>query len=338
MTSIETSFASPARTLRLLPGLVLTMAIAALAMLIQRLSGIAALSPLAVALVIGIVLRNLAPLPQTFRPGIAFSMRRLLRLAIVLLGFQLTLGQLAAIGLPGLAVIVLALVATFIFTTWAGKALGVPAQLTQLIAAGTSVCGASAVLATNTVTRGSDEDVAYAIACVTVLGSVAMLVLPWLGHVLGLGATDYGIWVGATVHEVAQVAGAAFQHGPEAGQAGTVAKLGRVIMLAPLILCLGALARRRGQAAEGAAPTPWFVLGFVGVVLLNSALPVPETLRAAIAVCTSFLLTVALAAMGLETDLRRLRAKGARPLLLGALASGFISAVGLGLVLLMSGR
>lgn len=316
----------------ILPGLALTLGIAAVAMAVQRLSGIAALSPLVVAMVLGIAVRNLTGTPVAAKPGITFSLRRILRFAIVLLGFQLTLAQLRAVGLPGLAVISVTLIATFVFTKWAGRALGVERRLAELIAAGTSICGASAVIATNTVTRGSDEDVAYAIACVTVFGSLSMIAMPGLGSLLGMDAAHYGIWTGATIHEVAQVIGAGFQHGAEAGQAATVAKLSRVILLAPLILALGALARRRGDSAQGSAPTPWFVLGFVAVVLLNSALPLPETAKAHVVTLTAFLLTVALAAMGLETDLRKLRAKGIRPLALGALAWLFISVLGFALV------
>ena len=147
-----------------------------------------------------------------------------------------------------------------------------------------------------------------------------------------MAPAHYGIWVGATIHEVAQVVCAGFQHGAEAGQAATVAKLSRVMLLAPLILVLGAMARRGGKAAHGAAPTPWFVLGFIGVVLLNSAFPLPEALHGEVVGLTGFLLTMALAAMGLETNIRKLRAKGIRPLALGALAWLFISGLGLGLV------
>lgn len=316
----------------ILPGLGLTFGIAVVATAVQKFSGIAALSPLAVAMVLGIAARNLVGTPAAAQPGIGFTLRRVLRFAIVLLGFQLTLAQLRAVGVPGLAVISATLVATFVFTKWAGRLLGVERRLAELIAAGTSVCGASAVMATNTVTRGSDEDVAYAIACVTVFGSLSMIAMPMLGEMLAMAPAHYGIWVGATVHEVAQVVGAGFQHSAEAGQAATVAKLSRVMLLAPLILVLGMLARRGGHAAHGSAPTPWFVLGFIAVVLLNSALPLPEAMQRDVVSLTAFLLTMALAAMGLETDIRKLRAKGIRPLALGALAWLFISGLGLGLV------
>lgn len=323
---------------RFAPGLGLAALVAVAALTVQRLSGIAALSPLVLALLIGAGIRNtFGPIPVA-APGLGFAMKRVLRAAIVLLGFKLTLTQLAAIGLPGAVVVVVTLGSTFLFTKLMARALGVEPRLGELIAAGTSVCGASAVIACNTVTRGSDEDVAYAIACVTIFGTASMVLMPILAVPLGLGAQSYGIWVGASVHEVAQVAGAAFARGEIAGQAGTVAKLSRVVLLAPLILILGqcaaARARSGGDAGPGVgrAPTPWFVFGFLAVVALNSLVDLPEGVRMGLGRTTDILLTLALAAMGLETDFRRLRLKGLRPLALGALAWIFISLVALGLV------
>lgn len=322
---------------RFLPGLALTAAIAAVAVLLQRWSGIASLSPMVVAMLIGMALRNLSgPVPQT-KPGITISLKKILRLAIMLLGLQLTLAQVAAIGLSGITVIVTTLLATFLFVKLTGRALGVDGKLSELIAAGTAVCGASAVLAANTVTRGKDEDVAYAIACVTVFGSLSMLSFPAIGALLSLGADHYGLWVGAAIHEVAQVVVAAFQLGDTAGQVGTVAKLGRVILLAPLIMSLGLIASRRAdrQGGDAAVPMPWFVLGFVAMMLVNSAVEIPPALHQGIVTATVFMLTMALAAMGLETDVLSLRAKGLKPLLLGALGWVFVSVFGLGLVLLV---
>lgn len=317
------------------PGLALTFGLAALALLIQRLLGLEGLSPLVVAMVLGMVLRNsLGPIAAA-RPGIAFSLRRILRLAVMLLGLQLTLSQVADVGLQGIAVIVATLVLAFLFTKWAGRLLGVDRKLTELIAAGTAVCGASAVVATNSVTRGSDEDVAYAIACVTVFGSLSMLLFPLAGAGMQLSAESYGIWAGAAIHEVAQVVAAAFQGGELAGQTGTVAKLSRVMLLAPLILVLGLVARRAGGSGGGAAPFPWFVVGFVVLMLFNSLVTLPPDLHDALVRATGFLLTVALAAMGLETSFGKLRAKGLRPLALGAAAWAFISCTALALVLLL---
>jgi len=325
------------RTARdLLPGLLLTGGVAGVAFGLQRLlPGNTALSPLIVAIVLGIGFHNIIGTPARCRPGVTFSLRRILRFAIILLGLQLTLGQIAAVGGRGLLVIALSLGFTFLFTRWFGRLIGVDAKLAQLIAAGTSICGASAVIATNTVTEAPDEDVAYAVACVTVFGSLAMLVYPLLQSRLQLPPHTYGLWAGASIHEVAQVVAAAFQGGREAGEFGTIAKLSRVAMLAPMILLLGYSMNRSGKAgggSRGKAPMPWFVLGFIAMILFNSTGILPETERHWLIQATTFLLAMALAAMGLETDIRKLRAKGLRPLLLGIVAAVFISALSLGLV------
>jgi uncharacterized integral membrane protein (TIGR00698 family) len=227
------------------------------------------------------------------------------------------------------------------FTKALGRWLGVDPKLAELIAAGTSICGASAVIATNTVTKAPDEDVAYAVACVTIFGSAAMFLYPLAGAALQLSAHDYGLWSGASIHEIAQVVAAAFQRGSDAGQFGTVAKLTRVMMLAPMILSLGWFATHRNvrhhpktETGKVAFPMPWFVLGFLALVGVNSVITVDPSARAAIVVATNFLLAMALAAMGLGTDFRKLVAAGPRPLLLGAVASLFISGLTLSLVLL----
>ena len=320
----------------ILPGLGLTFGIALVATAVQKFSGMAALSPLVVAMVLGIIARNLIGTPVAARPGIGFTLRRVLRFAIVLLGFQLTLAQLRAVGVPGLAVISATLAATFVFTKWAGRLLGVERRLAELIAAGTSVCGASAVIATNTVTRGADEDVAYAIACVTVFGSLSMIAMPVLGEMLAMAPAHYGIWVGATVHEVAQVVGAGFQHSAEAGQAATVAKLSRVMLLAPLILVLGMLARRNGHAAQGSAPTPWFVLGFLALVLVRTTGIVPPEVVGGAKVVQTVLLAMAMFALGCGVRLTQVRTMGIRPVVLAAASTVIVATTGLAGVLLVS--
>jgi len=315
----------------LLPGLALTGAIALAAYGVRLIPGLGLLSPLVVAIVIGMMVRNLAGTPAAASPGVRFALRPVLRFAIVLLGLQLTFAQVRTVGAAGFAVVATTLAATFFVTRWLGRRMGVEPRLAELIAAGTAVCGASAVIATNTVTRGSDEDVAYAVACVTVFGSLSMVLMPALLPFTGLDAHAYGLWTGASIHEVAQVVAAAFQGGQVAGEFGTVAKLSRVMLLAPLVLGLGAAAtlRARGTTEEAGArpPVPWFVLGFIAMVMVNSTGLVPAEAKAPLVALTTLLLAVALGAMGLETDIRKLRLKGARPLLLGAAAWLFISAL-----------
>jgi uncharacterized integral membrane protein (TIGR00698 family) len=290
------------------------------------------------ATLIGMTIHNVFGTPAWAKPGVTFSLKRVLRLGIILLGLQLMASQVTQVGLAGVGVIVATLLATFAFTTWLGRVMGVDAKLAELIGAGTSICGASAVIATNTVTRGSDEDVAYAVACVTVFGSLSMLLYPLLPGLLHLSPAAFGLWSGASIHEIAQVVAAAFQDGARSGEIGTVAKLTRVMMLAPVVITLGIVAVRRAThatdpSASRAAPAiPWFVLGFIAMVILNSVVTIPVAPKASIVIGTTFLLSMALAAMGIATDFRKLRAEGLKPLLLAAAAWAFISIFALVLV------
>jgi uncharacterized integral membrane protein (TIGR00698 family) len=337
----KTRHGSGKTALAILPGLLLTSAVAVSAYGLRRLPAMATFSPMILAILIGIAFHNLIGTPAIARPGITFSLRRLLRLAIILLGLQLTITQVIEVGGRGIGIIATTLLATFAFTVWMGRLLGVDRKLAQLIAAGTSICGASAVIATNTVTNAPDEDVAYAVACVTVFGSVAMFTYPLLPGLLHLDPHAFGLWTGASIHEIAQVVAAAFQDGQRAGEFGTIAKLSRVMLLAPVVIVLGLIARgaENNAPAAGASstrpPMPWFVLGFVALVGVNSLIPIPADVKVWIAAATTLLLSVALAAMGLETDIRKLAAKGLRPALLGALAFLFIAGFSLTLIKLI---
>jgi uncharacterized integral membrane protein (TIGR00698 family) len=322
----------------ILPGVALAAAIAASAFLARSIPGVATFSPMILAIFFGMAFHNVVGTPLAARAGIAFSLRRLLRVAVILLGFQLTLTQVASVGTGGLFVVAVTLVATFVFTVFAGRLLGVDRKLTELIAAGTSICGASAIVAVNTVTEAHDEDVAYAVACVTIFGSIAMFTYPVLSGVLHLDSVAYGLWSGASIHEIAQVVAAAFQNGQRAGEVGTMVKLARVMLLAPVVFALNLKARFGASSTavrSARPPMPWFVLGFIALVCVNSIVEIPVDARKMIVTLTTFLLSVALAAMGLQTDIARLYARGLRPAILGASAFGFIAGFSLLLVKLV---
>lgn len=323
-----------------LPGLCLAGGIAVMAFALRLIPGVSFLSPLILAIILGTGFHNLIGTPVAAKTGVKFTLKRILRFAIILLGLQLTLQQIGEVGLMGVAVIVTTLTATFLFTKWLGAAIGVDRKLAELIAAGTSICGASAVIAVNTVTEGHDEDVAYAIACVTVFGSLAMFIYPALPAILHMTPRTFGLWTGTSIHEIAQVVAAAFQAGKQAGDYATIAKLTRVAMLAPVVVTLGLLATRQHKArtntqARRKAPMPYFVLGFIAVVILNSTVAVPPITKHELIMLTTFLLSMSLAAMGLETDIAKLLAKGLRPLLLGAASWMFIAGFSLMLIKLI---
>jgi uncharacterized integral membrane protein (TIGR00698 family) len=321
----------------LAPGLALTGGIAALAYALRLIPGISALSPMILAVLIGVVVHNFIGAPAATRQGAEFSLRRLLRISIVLLGLQITARQAADLGPGALAMIATALVSTLGFTVLMGRALGVSRGLALLIGVGTSICGASAVIAAKAATRGDDEDAAYAVACVTVFGTLAMFAYPLAQTFLHLTPRAYGLWTGASIHEIAQVVAAAFQDGQAAGQFGTIAKLTRVAMMAPVVIALSEISVRLGFGeGKGARPPfPWFLIGFLALSAFNSVVDIPHALAAPIGVATTFLLSMAMAAMGLHTDLGRIRARGLRPLALALLASLFICLVSLLMVRLI---
>lgn len=329
--------ASPLRHLEaIVPGLTLVATITAAAYGLRQVPGLSGLSPMISAIFIGIAFSSFTTVPAAAGPGVAFFGKGMLRLAIVLLGFQLTLGQLAEVGLVRMLALCALVAATFLATVGLGRLLGVNPGLARLLAAGTSICGASAIAAANAVHRTDDEDVAYAVACITVFGTAAMLAYPLLGQLAGLSPVDYGFWVGSSIHEVAQVVAAGFQHGDVAGEQGVVVKLSRVVLLAPLLIAMSVLTADRSGGVSGKLAfsqiVPTFVIGFVLCMAINTLGLVPAPLKAAIVAITPIMLAAALGALGLGTRFSAVRARGMRPLLLAALASVFISAASLALL------
>ncbi len=314
-----------------LPGMAAAAAIALGSMLVHAVTGAALLGPMMVAVIAGIGIRMAWTPSAILQPGIAMAMRPVLRAGVMLLGLQVTVGHIAELGPVAVTIAALSLLATYLAVRVLGGILGVPRPLAMLLAAGTAVCGASAVLAANSVARGTQEDVAYAVASVTLFGTLAVLVLPVLAPMLELDPQSFGIWAGASVHEVGQVAAVSFQMGPEAGHAGTVTKLVRVALLAPLVIGM-AFAARGASDGDGRAAFPWFVVGFLGLMLLNSGTNLPDAVLDVAGSAAVLFLSMGLAAMGLTTNLAGLRARGVAPLLLGVCGWVFIAAFSYGLL------
>lgn len=327
-SSARTSSASTSHW-NLLPGLLLATAIAAIAVSPKLIWPVPIINPIVIAVVLGMSVSALIGVPASAKPGLAFASKTLLRISIVLLGLQLTFGELVKVGAIAVVLCAFVLVATFLFTKWLGRFLNIDSDLAELLASGTAVCGASAVIATNTLTRASDSDVAYALGCITIFGTLSILTYPFVMTGLGLTPELYALWTGASVHEVAQVVAASSQGGPEAVILATVVKLARVLMLAPLILIISAM-RHIAQPASGRTQLfPWFIVGFVLLIIIGSAFEVPSQIRQAAGTVTTFIFTIALAALGISTHFRSLTARGWRPVFVAAGAWLFVSTLAL---------
>nr|WP_205693227.1 putative sulfate exporter family transporter [Cellulomonas sp. IC4_254] len=296
--------------------------------------GLTALVPvlpgLLVAIVLGAVARSAGLLPAVLEPGLAWTGRRVLRAGVVLLGLQLSVGDLLGLGTGEVLVLLATVAATFATTLWLGRVLGVGRRLTLLVATGFSICGAAAVAAMSPVADAEEDEVATAVALVTVYGSLAILVVPVAAGALGLADRTAGLWAGMSVHEVAQVVAAAGTVSAAALSVAVVAKLARVVLLAPLDAGVGLVRRRAGAAGatgaaaagRGASPlVPLFVVGFVVAVAARSAGLVPDAVLPAVKPVTTLLLAAAMTALGTQIHLGRLVRTGGRPLALGAAAT-----------------
>lgn len=329
----------PRRLLSALPGLMVALVLGLTALACAQLPQLARwqLSALTCAIVFGMLLGNIAR-PATLarlRVGMHFSQRHLLRAGVVLYGLRLSFQDVAAIGLPGLLLDLVVVVSTLVLGTWAGRRwFGLDRDTALLTSAGSAICGAAAVLAVERVIKADADKVAIAVASVVLFGTLNIFLYPQMFPYLGLSEAAFGLYTGATVHEVAQVVAVGSSISPETADAAVVVKLTRVLMLVPVLLVLGW--RESSRGGERVMVVPWFALGFLGVVALNSLITVPDALRSALLALDTLLLAMAMAALGVDTRLARLRALGLRPLLLAAMLFVWLSVGGYLLVRLIA--
>ncbi|WP_371177150.1 putative sulfate exporter family transporter [Buchananella felis] len=314
---------------RALPGIALASAVALACMWAAPHLG--AVSPLLVAIVAGVALRNLLPVPVALQPGLAVAARTMLRAGVVLLGLLLSLPGLLKLGAGVLLIVALAVGGTFAVTTLLGRWLGVDRELTHLIAAGFSICGAAAVAGMQGVVRASQEKVATAVAMVVLFGTTMIPLSVAVVTALDLGVGSGGTFIGGSTHEVAQVVAAAGIAGGEGMLAIAVPiKLARVVLLAPMI-AVTSLEQRRSQAATpgGKRPplVPLFVVGFVAAIALATTGWLPPTALQYAKQAQLFLLAAAMFALGMGVHIRSLIKLGWKPVVLSLLATATIIAI-----------
>jgi uncharacterized integral membrane protein (TIGR00698 family) len=326
-----------------LPGMLVAAGAAFVAFLLHL--AVPAIPLLTVSVALGMIVAQIPALRPLLdgplKAGLALSARRLLRIGVVLLGLKLSLVDIAGLGLVTIVAIVLVVVLTFGVTLLLGRMLGLPGYQPLLIAAGFSICGASAVGAMSAVTRAKDSESATPIALVTLCGTLAIVLLPLARIPLGFDATEFGTWVGLSVHDVGQVVATAQIAGPVALAAAVVVKLTRVLTLAPMVAIVGAVERRRNAAADAASGTadadarpakrppivPLFVLGFLAAVLVRTFVPLPDGVLEVADVLQTALLAAALFALGTGIRFRELARTGWKALIVGLGSWVFVAAL-----------
>jgi uncharacterized integral membrane protein (TIGR00698 family) len=338
------------RLMGFVPGILLTGAIAILATELAKSAWMQAngISALTLAIVGGMIAGNtLYPRIAGFSArGVTFSKQILLRAGIVLFGLRLTFQDIGQVGVVGVMIDAVVLSSTFVLSCWAGTRLfGLNRRTAMLIGAGSSICGAAAVMATEPVVRGRAEEVSIAVATVVAFGTLAIFIYPALYHLndrvhwLSITPFAYGIFTGSTVHEVAQVVAAGKAVAETAANTAVITKLVRVMMLAPFLVLLSAYLSRNSEDAaaqmQGASPTqgaapptpsqswrdviPWFALGFIAVAGINSLAVLPRSFVSAAIDADTLILATAMAALGVSTRVSAIRAAGIKPLGLAAL-------------------
>ena len=322
----------------LFPGLAVLALVAAASALLGGAAPLARLgiSVLTVAIVLGMVAGNLVPQRWTAlaEPGAAFAQRSLLRLGVGLYGLRLTAQQIGAVGLRGVLIDMLVIASTLGLALWVGtRWFKLDRDTALLVGTGSAICGAAAVMAAEPVLKAPPYKVAMAVATVTVFGSLSIVVYPLLFPLLGLDPAQFGIYIGSTVHEVAQVVAAGKAVSAATADQAVVVKLIRVALLAPVMLLLARLIKPgTAQTEAPRAPLlPWFIGLFVLAAAVNSLGWIEAPLHAALLQLDTVLLTLAMAALGWGSSVRLMRQAGIRPLLLGAVLFAFLLVGGYGI-------
>jgi uncharacterized integral membrane protein (TIGR00698 family) len=325
----------------LLPGVGCAVAVAVVATLLGGLAPVVGAPVFGV--LGGIAIAIVRKPPARLRPGITFTSKKVLQGSIVLMGLGLSLGQVLSTGARSLPVLLGTLVAALVMAWLAGRMLGLRGATRTLIGVGTAICGASAIAATDAVIDADEADVSYAIATIFAFNIVAVLLYPTLGHALGFSQHSFGLWAGTAINDLSSVVAACTIYGHAAASYGVVVKLTRTLAIIPI--CLG-LAAARGWHGKDTTErsvarrvtvrriVPGFIAVFLAAVVVNTIGLIPVAWHHGLSDLSTWMITAALSAIGLSTDVRHIRRTGLRPLALGAVLWITVGLTSLGLQVL----
>lgn len=304
-----------------LPGVALCVAIALVAYFLGRIVPVVG-GPV-FGILIGAGIAIVRPPGERFREGIAFSGKQLLQWSIVLLGANLSLHEIVRGGETSLPVMLGTLIITLGLAFLVGRLLGLDRDLRRLLGIGTAICGGSAIAAVTSVIDADPSDVAYALATIFLFNVVAVVLFPVLGHAMHLSQSAFGLWAGTAINDTSSVVAAGFSFGHAAGNSAVIVKLTRTLLIVPIVVFYAwkriVHARDGEKAVPWRAILPWFILWFIVAAALNSFGLIPAVAQAPLGALALFSIVVALAGVGLSSNIERMRATGFRPLLLGAI-------------------
>ncbi len=323
-----------------IPGVFLACVIAFIAQIIEGLMPIHLIGDSVIALFIGMALNYFLSIPETFKSGLNFTSKKLLRVAIIFLGASLSIGTILTVGRDSLIVMFFTLLTCFGGGYFIGKALGLNWKMSNLISAGTGICGGSAIAAIAPVIDADDTDIAFGMSATFIFDMVMILIFPAMGLALGLSDTAYGLWAGTAVNDTSSVVAAGYAFSEAAGDYATMVKLTRTLSIIPAVLIFSMVnihVKRKEAAKNHTTITdtitgkvnfiqiiPWFILGFVGLAVVNSFGLIPPEVSLLLKNISKFLMVMSLAAIGLKTDVKHMKQAGLRPMLHGFIISALV--------------
>ncbi len=299
-------------------GILLMVLITAIAYTLSFLPVFAFIGPLAIAILLSVLYRNIFQYPEKFRSGIQFTAKIILRLAIILYGIRLNIKMIADEGFPLLFRAALVIIFTIFMTFMIGKLLGVEFKLLLLLASGTGICGAAAIGAVSSILESDEEDTALAIGMIACLGTIFALVAPLIASITNMAPDFYGQWVGLSLHEIAQalLAGASF--GNDSLTPAILSKLSRVLLLFPVTILIVMILSLKNNKSKKKASFPYFILGFIAVSIIGTICLQNEWMSLSfqnhVASFATFLLTIAMSALGMSVDLKKMNRDTLKPI------------------------
>lgn len=285
------------------------------------------------SIILGIIISNAIKLPDQYQPGIKFASKKILQYAIIVMGFTLNLRVVVAMGLSSLPITLTTITAALLTSLWLGKVMNIGENIRTLIGVGTAICGGSAIAAASPIVDAKEDEVAFSLSTIFLFNIIAVFIFPVIGHTIGLSDIGFGHFAGTAINDTSSVVAAGYAYSETAGDTATIVKLVRALMIIPvcLLLVMVQLKKSEKKAFSIKKVFPWFILYFFLASVVTSLINLPEEIISYIKILSTFMISIAMAGIGLSVSIKQFRTIGVKPVLLGA--SVWFAVAGISLIM-----
>lgn len=299
-------------------GVILCSIIAVIATLLGQLFPI--IGGIIFSIILGIIISNTIKLPDQYQPGIKFASKKILQYAIIVMGFTLNLRVVVEMGLSSLPITLTTITAALLTSLWLGKVMNIGENIRTLIGVGTAICGGSAIAAASPIVDAKEDEIAFSLSTIFLFNIIAVFIFPVIGHTIGLSDIGFGHFAGTAINDTSSVVAAGYAYSETAGDTATIIKLVRALMIIPvcLILVMVQLKKSEKRAFSIKKVFPWFILYFFLASVVTSIINLPEAIISYIKMLSTFMISIAMAGIGLSVSIKQFRSIGIKPVLLGA--------------------